>query len=96
MLKKVKSAQKSACPNLSVCRVFPPTKKHDRSADRQMTDLIFRDTVICAPLRIIYTFLSRRFDVYIAQIFKTTKNFTAKDLVVYVRVPVFILFLIFL
>ena len=46
MLKKVKSAQKSACPNLSVCRVFPPTKKHDRSADRQMTDLIFRDTLL--------------------------------------------------
>jgi hypothetical protein len=46
MLKKVKSAQMSACPNLSVCRVFPPNQKHDRSADRQMTDLIFRDTLI--------------------------------------------------
>jgi len=46
MLKKVKSAQMSACPNLSVGHVFPPTKKHDRSADRQMTDLIFRDTLL--------------------------------------------------
>ena len=43
MLKKVKSAQMSACPNLSVGRVFPPNQKH---ADRQMTDLIFRDTVL--------------------------------------------------
>jgi hypothetical protein len=57
MLKKVKSAQMSACPNLSVGRVFTPNQKHNRSADRQMTDLILRDTLIlggvavqCAPV----------------------------------------------
>ncbi len=29
-----------------ICRVFPPTKKHDRQADRQIADLVFWDTLV--------------------------------------------------
>jgi hypothetical protein len=40
MLKKVKSAQMSACPNLSVCRVFPPNQK-TRQISRQTDSRLF-------------------------------------------------------